>query len=90
MCKHLYVHNSQELIFQSFSCDPEVEHRHTSRLGEVDILAALTFHYNNSNSSRCCRSSAVIMKLNRDTLLEEVSQDFRNPDLSMGTTTACS
>ena len=85
MCKHLYVHNSQELIFQSFSCDPEVEQRHTSRLGEVDILAALTFHYNNTNSCRCCRSSAVNMKLN--TLLDEVSQDFRNPDLSTATIT---
>ena len=61
-------YNSLEMVFQSFRCDYEVEQRHTGRLEETDLLAALTsFHYN-SNSSRCCRSSAVIMKLNRDTL----------------------
>ena len=53
---------------------PQVWHKvqlsRTGRLEEMDILAALTFHYNNSNSSRCCRSSAVIMNLNTDTLAD--------------------
>ena len=60
--------DSLKMVFQPFRCDYKVEQRHTGRLEETDLLAALTsFHYN-SNSSRCCRSSAVIMKLNKDTL----------------------